>query len=144
MHQFLALILTASTFLSFSSQTAFASENANTHIAELKLQIENLPSGTRVAVKLTHHRKIEGQLMAPSEEGFQIDTPEPTDVSYNEVKSIERIDGQGGTNDPVGQATPPNQPAPPAPHHRHFLRKALIAVAVVFALTVLLVATNKS
>ncbi|HEY0308509.1 MAG TPA: hypothetical protein VGB94_10140 [Acidobacteriaceae bacterium] len=124
-------------FFGASARTAFASsvEQDAQRAAKVKLKLDSLAPGTVIKVKLKDHRKIEGELVARSEESFQLNAPESTEVSYTEVKSIAELGGQvspGGTS---------NQPAR---HHGHFARNAIIAFAVVFGLTVLLVATNKS
>ncbi len=120
-----------------SARTAFASsvEQDAQRAAKVKLQVGRFVPGTMIKVKLKDHRKIEGEFVVRSEESFQLNAPESTEVSYTEVKSIAESDGQVSTGGTSNQ---------PARHHGHFVRNAVIAFAVVFGLTVLLVATNKS
>ncbi len=132
-----AWILAFVMFSGASAQMTFASsvEQDAQRATKVKLQLDSFVPGTVIKVKLKDHRKIEGELVARSEESFQLNAPEFTEVSYTEVKSIAEPDGQVGTGGTSNH---------PARHHGHFVRNAVIAFAVVFGLTVLLVATNKS
>ncbi len=132
MQKCLAWILVFLLFSGASARTAFASsvEKDAQRTAKVKLQLDGFAPGTVIKVKLKDHRKIEGELVARSEESFQLNAPESTEVSYTEVKSIaEAGNGQVNTGGTSGQ-----QPS----HHYHRVLKYVIIVAVVFGLTVAL------
>jgi hypothetical protein len=117
-----------------SSRTAYGySDRGNKRIANLKAQFDNLPAGTQLKVKLKDHREIDGELVARSDESFELRAPEPVNVSYSEVKSIAGADAQvssGGT--PTQQST-----------HHHRVLKYVIIFAIAAGLTIALAAAAK-
>jgi hypothetical protein len=117
-----------------SDRAAHASTDHSKQLSKLKIQLDNLPPDTVFTVKLKDHSEIEGKLVARAEEGFILATPEPTNVSYSEVKSI--------TEDPNGQANPGSSQNS-SRHHGHFLRNALIGVAVMCVLVVVIAVAAK-
>lgn len=120
-----------------SGQAAYAStDHASTQIAKLKVQLDNLPTGTALKVELKDHREIEGELVAHSEEGFDLAAPESVTVSYTDVESM--------AEDPGGQATPgSNQYPPQHRHHGHFLRNVLIGLGACFAFALVAAVASK-
>lgn len=93
-------------------------------LAKFKLQVEGLPQGAALRVKLMDHRVIFGELTSHSDDDFQLATPQAVSVRYSEVKSIATV--------PDGQVARTNSQFPP-PHHSHLLRNAIIGFAVGFA-----------
>ena len=135
MRSFLAMILILFIVTGASTQPAFASaEHDSRQAAKLKTEIDGLPQGAFVKVKLKDHRKVEGELVARSEETFELAGPAPITVSYVEAKSI--------AEDPAGQSSPgstQNQPA----HHHHRVVKYVVIIAVVLGLTVALASLDR-
>ncbi len=117
-------------------RTAFASSTAREakRTERVRLQVENLVPGMSVRVKLRDHQQIEGDFVARSEGGFELATPEPLTIGYAEVKDV------SGT--PAGQSNSGSSQSS-ARHHGHFLRNALIGVAVFFGLAIVIAVAAK-
>lgn len=133
MRTFLAWVLVFLTFMSASARTAFASaERDSKQAAKLKLEIDSLSLEAFIKVKLKDHQKIQGGLVARSEESFELAAHTPISISYTEAKSV----------DPAGQSSPANNQNPPQ-HHSHHVRNIVIGVAAMFALAVIFAAAAK-
>jgi hypothetical protein len=131
---FLAGVLILLIATSASARAAFAStEHDNKQAVKLRMEVDSLPRGTFVKVKLKDHSKVEGELIAHSEETFELAAPGPVTVSYVEAKSI--------AEDPAGQSVPGKTQNPPAHHHR--IMKYVVIIAVVLGLTVALASLDR-
>ena len=134
MRSFLAGVLILLMAASASARPAFAStEHENKQAAKLKTEVDSLPQGAFVKVKLKNHTKIQGELIARSEGAFELAGPAPVTVSYVEARSIAEY--------PAGQSSPGNTQNPPAHHHR--IVKYVVIIAVVLGLTVALASLDR-
>ena len=128
------LILLITSGVSFRSAYASSAQHDAEWAARVKLQIDGLAPGTSVKVRLKNHRKIEGKLGAHAEESFQVNTPQPTEISYTAVKIVIEAPGD--------QATPGNNQSPPR-HHSHLLRNGLIVFGACFAFALVVAVASK-
>lgn len=137
MRKFLAGVLIILIASGVSARTAFAAsaEHDAERAAKVKLQIDGLVPGTLVKVRLKDHRKIEGKLVARTEGSFQVKAPQLMEISYAEVKSVAEA--------PRDQANPGSNQYPPHQHHGHFLRNAVIAMGVCFAIALVIAVASK-
>jgi hypothetical protein len=87
-----------------------------------------LPAGTLLKVKRKDNSQVAGELVARSEEGFEIAAPEPINVTFAEVRSVSEEPA------PYGQAFPGNSLSV---HHSHHVRNIVIGVAAMCALAVI-------
>lgn len=135
MQKFLARLLIVFLVSGVSSRAVCAStDHVSKQLTKFKMQLENIPVGTVLKVKRKDHSEVAGELIASSEEGFELAAPEPINITYAEVKSV--------TEDPNGQATPRSGQSQPQ-HHSHIVRNVVIGVAVMCALAVIFAGAAK-
>lgn len=137
MQRFLAQLLIVLVTPRFAGRARCASiDHINHQLTRLKGQLDKVPAGTFLKVKRKHDGQVAGELVARSEDGFEIAAPEPINVTYAEVKSV--------SEEPTSyaQASPGNSQNPPK-HHSHHVRNILIGVAAMCALAVVFAVAAK-
>jgi hypothetical protein len=101
--------------------------HTNKQIAKLKSHLDGLPPGTAVVVKLKDHSEIAGDLVASSEEDFELRAPEPIQIKFIDVRSM--------AENPNAQTTPGgSQNAPAKPNHHVRTVVIVLTACVVFAI----------
>ena len=135
MQKVLGRILIALIVFSTPNRALYAAtDHMDRQSARLKERLEQLPVGTELKVKRRDHSEIVGELVASSEQGFELATPERVSFTYVEIKSV--------TEDPNGQNTPGSTQSPRR-HHGHFARNALIGVAAMVVIAIIFAAAAK-
>src|SRR6185437_10276313 len=109
MQSFLAQLLIVLITFGFSGRATYASTD---HINQqlIKEQLHNFPGGTFLKV---NDSQVAGELVARSEDGFEIAAPEPIRETNAEVKSA------SAKPTPHAQASPGNSQNPPKHHSHH-------------------------
>lgn len=94
----------------------------------VRLQMDCLPVGMYLTVRLRHNTSVTGKLMAVSTEDFELSTPEPVLVKFTDVKGMsEALGGQPSGNSQNSSGS----------HHNNF---RVLVIALVLGLAFIIFA----
>ena len=89
MQRFISIVLSLALMFGACIDNAFAGDSSR--VGKIKRRIENLPIGARVRVVLNDDSEIEGRLSVRGVRRFELETPDPVSIEYDETKSVRRI-----------------------------------------------------